>query len=133
MALRAFENGRVVSFLYDSKSGQVVQRFPIENGSVNAISNNGNVAGQGSFSTLGWFVVGGVAGTVPFPGGAGSGAPGINNRGDVAGFINLPEGFFGSSHAVVYSSRTGALNDLGTLGGTSSIAFAINERGQATG
>src|SRR5919199_434248 len=67
VALRAFENGRVVSLLYDSKSGQVIQRFPVENGLINAISDNGNVAGQGSFRIIGWFVVDGVAGTLPFP------------------------------------------------------------------
>jgi probable HAF family extracellular repeat protein len=133
VALRASSNGQIISLLYDSRIGQVVQRFPPENGVINAISKNGNTVGQGGFATIGWFVVGGVPGTVPFPGGTGSGALAVNNRGQVAGFINLPSGFFGSSHAVVYSTQNGELADLGTLGGNSSIAFAINERGQTTG
>src|SRR3954471_8525744 len=104
VAIRAFQDGRVVSLLYDSKSGQVVQVFPVEDGFINAISNNGNTAGTGSFGVNGWFVVDGVSGTVPFFGGTGSGALAINERGEVAGFINLVSGFFGASHAIIYST-----------------------------
>jgi probable HAF family extracellular repeat protein len=131
VALRAFENGSVVSALYESKSGQIVQRFP-QGQFINAVSNSGNTAGQ-SAAGAGWFVVHGVAGTVPFGGGTGSGGMAVNDRGQVAGFIVLPQGFFGSAHAILYSNATGELTDLGTLGGTSSNAFAVNDRGQVAG
>ena len=49
----------------------------------------------------------------------------INNRGQVAGWA----GISGSvSHAFLYSD--GQMIDLGTLGGTNSLAFGINDRAQ---
>jgi probable HAF family extracellular repeat protein len=53
----------------------------------------------------------------------------INNRGEVAGASTTESG---DVHAVVWS-RSGAVTDLGTLGGATSRAYAINDLGQVVG
>ncbi len=52
----------------------------------------------------------------------------IANNGRVAGSSNLADG---SSHAVVWASKRA--EDLGTLGGSNSIAFGVNNYSQAAG
>src|SRR4051812_15346165 len=54
VALRAFENGRIVSMLYDSRTG-AVQRLAPDQAAISALSNSGNSAGGAGFSTVGWF------------------------------------------------------------------------------
>lgn len=53
----------------------------------------------------------------------------INNRGEVAGASTTASA---EVHAVVWS-RSGAVTDLGTLGGATSRAYAINDLGQIVG
>jgi probable HAF family extracellular repeat protein len=60
------------------------------------------------------------------PARADSGPSSINNSGSVAG-ANVVSGFY---HAMVYS---GSWNDLGTLGGSESLAGGINDSGQVAG
>jgi probable HAF family extracellular repeat protein len=61
----------------------------------------------------------------------------INNSGQVAGVSHHTPGSF-ESHAFLWTPTTpnaasGAMHDLGTLGGESSIAYGINDNGQVTG
>jgi probable HAF family extracellular repeat protein len=63
------------------------------------------------------------------PGGTSSNAFAINNRNQVAGYSDLPNG---DSHAFLYSA--GIMHDLGTLGSDhSSVAYGINDHGQVVG
>jgi probable HAF family extracellular repeat protein len=52
----------------------------------------------------------------------------ITRNGRIAGSSNLADG---ASHAVVWASKQ--MTDLGTLGGSNSIAFGVNNHGQAVG
>jgi probable HAF family extracellular repeat protein len=71
-----------------------------------------------------------VLGTNGPAGNSGSYADGINNVGQVVGGVTGPDGNF---HAAVFNLATGAIVDLGTLGGPSSGANAINDLGQVVG
>jgi probable HAF family extracellular repeat protein len=62
------------------------------------------------------------------PGGTQSFAYSINNSDDVVGWSNRSGG---QSHAFLYSN--GSMTDLGTLGGSASVAYAINDSGQIAG
>jgi probable HAF family extracellular repeat protein len=63
------------------------------------------------------------------PGGVVGGvAEDINNEGQVVGFANMPNG---NHHAFIYSN--GTMTDLGTLGGSNSVAYGINSHGQVVG
>jgi probable HAF family extracellular repeat protein len=56
-------------------------------------------------------------------------ASGINNKGDIAGLINMPDG---SQHAAIY--RNGTVTDLGAFGpGANSLVGAINSEGHVGG
>ena len=75
-------------------------------------------------------------GTLPFPFDSRAEASDINNGGQVAGTsygVPYPDGrrIVEPSHAFVW--QRGRMTDLGTLGGLSSVAVAINERGEITG
>ncbi len=72
------------------------------------------------------------------PGGNESVAFAVNSRGQVAGFSNNdvldPVSLAGlPTQARSFLWQNGAMQDLGTLGGTDGVAFDINERGQIAG
>jgi probable HAF family extracellular repeat protein len=122
IAMEKFEAGQLISFLYDSRSGQVVRTFEVDDG-VTALSDNGNAAGRSRMRGS-WFVgQDGVRIAIPTL----QQALGVNDAGVIAGFGG---GFFVS--AVVYSTADGTSTPL-SLGGRQSAAFAINSSGQVTG
>jgi len=108
------------SFLYDSRSGQVLFHFPTGD-TVTALSDNGNAAGHSTTGSA-WFERDGVIQAIPL-----SQALGVNNDGMVAGFAG---GFF--VQAGVYSTADGSSTTI-SLGGTQGAAFAINSSGQVAG
>lgn len=58
-------------------------------------------------------------------------AYGINTRGDIVGYVSVSPPTGQEAHAVVYTN--GELHDLGTLGGTNSFAYAVNDAGEVIG
>jgi probable HAF family extracellular repeat protein len=74
-------------------------------------------------------------------GGNNSFAVGINDRGQITGdaFNSIPDPFagvlvpFGATQVHAFLWEDGAMHDLGTLGGTESSAFYLNERGEVAG
>lgn len=111
-----------------SASGELV----IWNGvNVTGLGVQGNVGGMNNAGTIvGSFVEAGQTRAFAYDGGAlrsfgspGSAANAINSRGDIVGISG--------GHAFIYAN--GAMRDLGTLGGATSTARGINERGQVVG
>ena len=64
-------------------------------------------------------------------GGSASAAGGINNKGQVVGWANLPDDPY-TYHAFLWNG-SGPLQDLGTLGGAESRAYGINDGGEIVG
>jgi len=62
-------------------------------------------------------------------GGSYSTATDVNERDQVSGVADLPDG---TRHAVLWDAH-GRIRDLGTLGGATSAAYKINDRGQVLG
>jgi probable HAF family extracellular repeat protein len=75
------------------------------------------------------FVAGIVIDLNSFLGGSISSAYGINARGDFVGGVSSG----GPTHAYLYAGANGMVADLGTLGGTTSQAYAVNALGAVTG
>jgi probable HAF family extracellular repeat protein len=102
-------------------SGQVVgESFTATN--AHAFLYSGTPGAGGSMADLGTL------------GGAGSGATGINNFGEVVGASDTRA--FGIEHAFAYFGTPGSggrMVDLGTLGGSDSGANAVNDKGEITG
>jgi len=75
-------------------------------------------------------------GTLP-EGGYESFANAVNSRGQVVGLATntIPDDFslFGTAQARAFLWQNGRMQDLGTLGGTDSIALLLNEQGQIVG
>jgi probable HAF family extracellular repeat protein len=89
-----------------------------------AINARGDVVGTGGQAFL---YSHGVLTFLPTLEGTFSTALGVNDRGDVVGFLNTPL----EAHAFLY--RAGVIHDLGTLGGGFSIANDVDNAGQVTG
>lgn len=127
-ALHISNSGQIVGFSYLASGAR--HPFIWRNGtmtdidvggsliSVNAVNDRGQVIGtafrDGQY--FGWLWADGVLTELP-------GAPdAINNAGQIAGSTN---------HAYLWTN--GVMQDLGTLGGSYSVAFGLNNRGQVVG
>lgn len=130
------DHGQVVGYLNPTSSGQPAGAFLWDNGTMTslvigahaeAINNSGQVAvgsyvwQDGSTQSLGTLgdTSHGEISTEAF---------GINNAGVVVGASYVDAS---SYHAFAWNN--GVMQDLGTLGGSNSIAFDINDKGQVIG
>ncbi|MFI3198007.1 MAG: DUF3466 family protein [Methylococcaceae bacterium] len=98
-----------------------------------AINNFGQIVGQ-SITSEGWYhaTLWDGATTTDLGQSRGySNAYAINNAGIIAGVDSFSSGYIYGQHATLWNVT--AATDLGTLGGTNSIAFAINNVGQVAG
>jgi probable HAF family extracellular repeat protein len=97
-----------------------------------AINESGTIvgasatAGDASVQAFQWTLAGGMQPLNDF--GSGSFANGINKQGQIVGYA----GATGGNHAVLWSN-IGTVQDLGTLGGPTSWATGINDKGVITG
>ncbi|HLW88454.1 MAG TPA: hypothetical protein VKR57_08155 [Terriglobales bacterium] len=102
-----------------------------------AINDRDEVVGEANLSTLGfhavlWTEKDGIKDLGTLPGGAVSGALGINDSGSIAGFSAYEPQSAQNFHAVLWSSE--GMKDLGTLpGGNYSQATALNLFGKVVG
>lgn len=118
-------DGAQHAFLYDGTL------HDLGRGAGVAINDCGNITGQGEVAGGGFVYNGKVRPIGTFEGGTGSWPVDINARGLVTGYADLPGGAY---RAFIYDSKAGSgLQDLGTLGGASSYARAINDAGQVAG
>jgi probable HAF family extracellular repeat protein len=120
--VRAMNNSGDLVGVYDGRGFLYQDGRTVNLGNVTptAISDNGIVAGHGFVSQDGKMT--------PITAGISVDPSWVNNAGQVVGsyHLSVPQ-----NHAFVY--QNGQLTDLGTLGGQSSGAMAINSQGQVVG
>jgi len=102
----------------------------------NAINSAGEIAGWANVGNVDhaitWTGTGGLV-DLGIAASCGSTALGLNDAGDVVGWLNKSAGCSFTSHGFSWSA-TGGLKDLGLLsGGTYSFAYGVNSSGQIVG
>ncbi len=134
-AVGAYDDGsNFLTFLYDNGS---LTQIMTDAGfaQANRINNSGLVAGNADGSAAIWTAAGGTQ-ILSFAGvtnGFGN-ANAISNTGFVVGETEAASGGpFTIGRAFRYDSNTGAMLDLGTLGGTLSQALGVNDHGDVVG
>jgi probable HAF family extracellular repeat protein len=105
-----------------------------DRGQVVGQSDTGELSDDGQYISLAFLAdADGVRSLGTLPGYRFSQAFGINNRGVSAGWVyNSPPVATAPPRAVIFR-RDGTICELGTLGGSSSVAFALNDREQIVG
>jgi probable HAF family extracellular repeat protein len=129
--------GKFHAFLYDGTMNDLGTLGGAQSRG-NGINDNGNVAGQ-SDTTEGEshaFLYDGTLHDLGTLGGTFSGGQGINASGQVTGLSSTIAG--APEHAFLWiptmpNGDSGTMNDLGTLGGSYSVGFGINDSGQVAG
>ena len=102
------------------------------NGGAAGVNNLGQVAGFSGRSPSRAFLSEANGGSLheiaPSAQGTESSAFAVNNRGQVTGYIHSPD-----LHAFLTAPNGGPTQDLGTLGGTLSVGYDVNDSGQVAG
>jgi probable HAF family extracellular repeat protein len=132
-------SGDFFPFRWSTATGAVPISGCCDTRSGNDINDAGTVVGTAQTNAFagnhGFVATGTTMTTLPaLPGSdveLSSGAIAINNSGQIVGVSPASGGAF-ASHAVLWSAA-GAIQDLGTLGGTNSAAIDINDAGQVIG
>jgi probable HAF family extracellular repeat protein len=130
----SFSQGRAVNRAGDIAGGSAGEAFLVHNGKMTdlgpgtatGINDFGEIAG-GTSCCHAFVISGRTRTTLPdlsSYGGGLSSASGISNNHQIVGSSDNASGY---SHAVLWSN--GTITDLGTLGGTQSAAYAINDLG----
>ena len=134
VALRGSANGQLYSMLYDSNTGAVSRRYQA-NDWLEGVNNSNAAAGWAQGGRPAWIYDGMGRHELPgLPSSVYSAALGLNDLGDVAGYSNVGDSADSSAAmASLYLGDQGTTLGLGTLGGSSSIAWRVNAARQVTG
>jgi probable HAF family extracellular repeat protein len=111
--------------------GVTFAAFDLGPGIAEGISDHTVLVGQRANANARAWIGGAPVDMVGFPGSLASVGFAINNAGQVAGYSYLPN--FTFTHAALWPAVGSAPMDLGALGGISSVARDINNRGDVVG
>jgi len=111
--------------------GATFATFDLGPGHAQGINDRTVLVGQRALANARAWIGGAPVDMVGFPDSLSSVGIAINNAGRIAGYSYLPD--FTFTHAALWPAVGSAPIDLGSLGGISSVAEAINSRGDVVG